>query len=162
MRLLAIIALSASCAFGAYWKRGDQIIERPDAETNWAAKGFARVVPVTNRVEAVYVTNAIPPALVEAAALFKGKMEGIFGAGAVTNRSITRASVAGHFIAKRESGTFTANDAADALILDTLWGQLLASGLTAAPDETWTFPWGRSEVVTEIPAHDVVTWEARP
>jgi hypothetical protein len=72
------------------------------------------------------------------AVIFRTTLRRHFGAGAETNRLVTATAVAGYFTAKQITGTITAQELADAVVLDKLFETLRRWNGT---DETWTLPW---------------------
>jgi len=75
-------------------------------------------------------------AIAPSASLFRATLRKHFGDGAETNRDVTAASVAAHFMAAQASGTIMAAELADAVVLDKLFVQIAAFTGTG---ETWSF-----------------------
>lgn len=76
--------------------------------------------------------------LIEAATSFKSLLSFHFGVGAETNTAITESYVTSYFVNRRLTGTGSVEDAADALILQTLFSKLKALSVDGT---TWSLPW---------------------
>ena len=104
----------------------DTVAERANIADENAAATDAKLATLT-------------PELVQKAALFRSILRARFGDGAETNLAINRETVSQHFVGLRIAGNVQAKDVADAVILDSLFGDLAAWTGTG---ETWSFPWG--------------------
>ena len=82
--------------------------------------------------------NARVQAVSTQAHIFRATLQKYFGAGAETNQAITQTSVQAYFIGLQQAGTVTAQNLADAEVLNTLFPVLSA---ITGDGTTWTFPW---------------------
>lgn len=99
-------------------------------------------------VQTNVATTAIPSAIQQVASAYKSKMEEIYGAGAATNRALTRSYVAIDLSLNPAISADTGLRLATWFdILNEYWGK----------DEIWSYPWGQTSYsvtnVTEV-------WEA--
>ncbi len=99
---------------------------------------------VTNTIE---ITNAIPLHIVDLGNKYKDLITQYFGNGAETNRSITENVVAFYFATLTNA---TWEITRDGSLLNVRFNILRQTGLTQAPDEVWTFPYGQTEIITII------------
>jgi len=114
------------------------------AAYRWTEDGWRQA---TIRTETNSVTVAIPQPIQNVAAAYKAAMENIYGAGAVTNRALTRAAVAIDLSLRDDvSAEIGLRLQAWFEILDTYWQR----------GEIWTFPYDAAEYTNTT---TVQVWE---
>lgn len=77
-------------------------------------------------------------AVAQQAHIFRSILQKYFGAGAETNPVITQAAVQAYFVGLEQAGTVTAQNLADAEVLNTLFPVLTQ---ITGDGTTWSFPW---------------------
>lgn len=124
---------------------GSVTVNYKAASDMWAQDGWKRAA-IT--VQTNVTTTAIPSSIQQVASAYKSKMEEIYGAGAVTNRTLTRSYVAIDLSLNQAISADTGLRLATWFdILNEYWGK----------DEIWSYPWGQTSYsVTNI----TETWSA--
>ena len=99
----------------------------------------------TCRLEIATMTNLqaekasrLTPEIAAKAALLRAVLRSHFGDGAETNRDVTATAVTNYFVAKRMQDSLTAKDAADMVLLSSLFAELSEWN---GDGTTWTIPW---------------------
>lgn len=117
------------------------------ADYRWESDGFRQGQSVITTNE---VVTLIPAAIQAVASSYKASMETIYGAGAVTNRTLTKDYVAIDL-------SLNTNITADVGLRLLTWYEILNEYWGTG--EVWTFPYDQASYTN---ASVIVTWEAIP
>jgi len=105
--------------------------------------------------ETTVVTNVVevPATLQVLSTRYKVLLEQYFGTGAATNENVTYDTVRMYFLTRNSTNNIAA---ADGSKLVAMFSYLSASGLTATPADTWSYPYGAT-AITNITTNTVYT-----